>query len=172
MSDGLEIRPAVLTDAALLPEIERSSGEAFRELPDLAWIADDAVMNAEQHEALIAADGVWVAVSDGRLVGFISAGAATDAWHVWQMAVAHDAQGRGIGRALLDQVIQSARDRGVKAVTLTTFRDVAWNAPFYARSGFRVLRAEELNDRLRDVLANEVAHGLPAERRCAMQLTF
>jgi len=156
----------------LLPEIERSSGEAFRALPDLAWIADDAVMSAEQHEALIVADGVWVALLSGRLVGFISGGAAADEWHVWQMAVAHDAQGRGIGRALLDRVIQAARDRGAGAVTLTTFRDVAWNAPFYARSGFQVLRTEDLNDRLRDVLANEVAHGLPAERRCAMQLVL
>jgi GNAT superfamily N-acetyltransferase len=169
---GWEIRLAVLQDAALLPEIERSSGEAFRVVPDLAWIADDAVMSAEQHKSLIAGDGVWVAASGDRVAGFISAAATPDAWHIWQMAVAHDAQGRGIGRALLDTAIEAARDRGASAVTLTTFRDVEWNAPFYSRSGFRVLGAEELNERLRDVLANEVAHGLPAERRCAMQLAL
>jgi hypothetical protein len=28
---------------------------------------------------------------------------------------------------------------GVQALTLTTFRDVDWNAPYYSRCGFRVL---------------------------------
>jgi len=164
------IRLADAEDAAHLPEIERSSGEAFRALPDLAWIADDAVMSAEQHAELIAAGGVWVAATETRLVGFISAATETDGLPVWQMAVAHDAQGRGVGRALLNAVIESARARNVSEVTLTTFRDVAWNAPFYARSGFRILEARCLNERLRGVLASEIANGLPGARRCAMQL--
>ena len=55
-------------------------------------------------------------------------------------------------------------------MTLTTFRDVVWNAPFYAQSGFRVVEDDALCARLGGVLANEVAHGLPGERRCAMRL--
>lgn len=154
----------------LLPAIERSSGEAFRGLPDLGWIADDAVMSAEQHAPFIAAGNVWVAAMGGRPVGFITAEAAPDAWHIWQMAVEHDAQGHGLGRALLNTAIEHARKRGASAVTLSTFRDVPWNAPFYAKSGFQILHAQDLNDRLREVLENEVAHALPREQRCAMRL--
>jgi len=37
------IRHATQQDAAAMPDIERSSGEAFRIIPNLAWIADDKV---------------------------------------------------------------------------------------------------------------------------------
>ncbi len=33
----------IRNDAAAMPKIERSSGEAFRQIPDLAQIADDTV---------------------------------------------------------------------------------------------------------------------------------
>ena len=45
----LTIRPAIETDADLLPEIERSSGELFRQIPALAWIADDGVQSVARH---------------------------------------------------------------------------------------------------------------------------
>lgn len=170
MSAGVLIRRALATDAELLLAIERSSGEAFRAVPDLAWIADDDVMSAEQHAHLMANGAVWVATRNARLVGFISAEMAERHWHIWQMAVEREEQGRGVGRALLDTLAQAARASGVSTVTLTTFRDVPWNAPFYARSGFRIVAPDDLNERLRDVLANEIAHGLPGEQRCAMTL--
>ncbi|HEX8901207.1 GNAT family N-acetyltransferase [Vitreimonas sp.] len=170
MSVHAWIRAATLEDAQFLPEIERSSGEAFRAVPDLAWIADDSVMSAEQHAPLIEAGGVWVAVKEARLVGFIAVEALPDAMHIWQMAVLRGEQGHGLGRALLNTVIETACSRRAAAVTLTTFRDVVWNAPFYAASGFRILEPDALCERLRGVLANEVAHGLPGERRCAMRL--
>ncbi|WP_135212917.1 GNAT family N-acetyltransferase [Vitreimonas flagellata] len=170
MSAHTWIRAATLEDTQFLPDIERSSGEAFRAVPDLAWIADDAVMSAEQHAPLIEAGGVWVAVKEARIVGFIAVETLPEAMHIWQMAVERGEQGHGLGRALLNTVIETACSRRTPAVTLTTFRDVVWNAPFYAQSGFRVLEDEALCERLRGILANEIAHGLPAERRCAMRL--
>lgn len=172
MSAHAWIRAATLEDARFLPEIERSSGEAFRAVPDLAWIADDAVMSAEQHAPLIEAGGVWVAVKDSRIVGFISVETLPEAMHIWQMAVLRAEQGHGLGRALLNMVIETACSRRAPAVTLTTFRDVVWNAPFYAQSGFRIVEPAALCERLRGVLAAEVAHGLPGERRCAMRLAL
>lgn len=170
MSAHAWIRAATPEDAQFLPDIERSSGEAFRAVPDLAWIGDDAVMSAEQHAPLIEAGGVWVAVKDARIVGFISVETLPEAMHIWQMAVVRSEQGHGLGRALLNAVIETACSRRMPAVTLTTFRDVVWNAPFYAQSGFRVLEAGALDERLRAVLAAEIAHGLPGAWRCAMRL--
>jgi hypothetical protein len=43
------IRPAIAADAALLPEVERSAGESFRSIPDLAWLADDEVTTPDDH---------------------------------------------------------------------------------------------------------------------------
>ena len=37
---------------------------------------------------------------------------------------------------MVGRVAETARRRGLPAVTLTTFEDVAWNAPWYARLGF------------------------------------
>ena len=54
-------------------------------------------------------------------------------------------------------------------MTLTTFRDVPWNGPYYERCGFRVVEPGELGPGLRRIRAAEVARGLDAEPRVAMR---
>ncbi|HYD44570.1 MAG TPA: GNAT family N-acetyltransferase [Phenylobacterium sp.] len=161
------VRPARPDDAALLPDVERSAGEAFRTIPDLAWIADDQVGEPEFHEPLIVAGTVWVAV-DGqdRPVGFLTAEVEGEALHIWELAVAHEAQKHGLGRQLMEAAETEARARGLAAQTLTTFSDVAWNAPFYQRLGFEVL-APGTDARLDELNRLEAERGLP--RRCAMR---
>jgi N-acetylglutamate synthase-like GNAT family acetyltransferase len=89
------------------------------------------------------------------------------------MSVRREVQGRGIGRALLSAILESALEAGCTAATLTTFRDVPWNAPFYASMGFQEVGANDMPDHLRDALAAEAARGvLPMDRRCAMRLTL
>ncbi|CPQ40710.1 acetyltransferase [Bordetella pertussis] len=63
----------------------------------------------------------------------------------------------------------AAAAAGLPAITLTTFRDLPWNQPFYARLGFATLQADGLNVRLQAILAREASLGLPAARRCAMR---
>lgn len=168
----LSIRKARDADAALLPAIEASAGAVFRTVPGLAWIADDAVMPAEAHLGFIRAGTVWVAVDGQKPCGFLTAEHIGDVLHIWQFAVAAEAQRRGVGTLLMDAAIGEARERGQKAVTLTTFRDLGWNEGYYARLGFRTLGARDLDGRLRAILAHEVENGLPGERRCAMRLTL
>ena len=43
---------------------------------------------------------------------------------------------RGVGSALLEAACTWARAAGYPAITLITFADVPWNAPFYAARGF------------------------------------
>ncbi|MEV8379072.1 hypothetical protein AB0P21_40415 [Kribbella sp. NPDC056861] len=58
-----------------------------------------------------------------------------------------------------------AAGRRLGALTLSTFRTVAWNAPYYARLGFRELSAVEVSPGLAAVRQEEAALGLdPAER--------
>ncbi len=53
-------------------------------------------------------------------------------------------------------------------MTLTTYRDVPWNAPYYARLGFEVVADEDLGPGLRAVRELEVERGLDRWPRVVM----
>lgn len=57
--------------------------------------------------------------------------------HIDEVDVLRAFQSQGIGRALLGAAADWARTKGLQTLSLTTFRDVPWNAPFYASFGFR-----------------------------------
>lgn len=160
------VRPAVLADAERLPAVERSAAEAFRgQLHD--WIADDSVAEPAFHAPLIEAGTAWVAEVDGEIAGFVSCQVVVDAHlHVWELAVALPFQRRGVGRALMSRAIDHAHGMGLASVTLTTFENVPFNAPFYASIGFAL--DEPPSPRLAGILDGERARGLT--HRCAMRL--
>jgi len=165
------IRPARPADAATLPAIERSAAELFRLDPALAWLADSDVPDATQHLQAVEQGHVWIAENTaGQLAGFLRAVEIDNQLHVEELSVSQHFQGRGIGRKLLLDVIEHARRQQLEAITLTTFRDLPWNAPFYQRMGFVPLNEVDAGPRLSAVLNDEIAHGLPGERRCAMRL--
>ncbi|MDR3399905.1 MAG: GNAT family N-acetyltransferase [Pandoraea sp.] len=164
------IRVATPDDAPALPRVDRSAGELFRLLPELAWLADGAGMPVARHRELIMKGVAWVAVDqDDKPVAFLEAEVFGDELHVWEVSVHRDWQSRGLGRALMAAASGHAAHTGLAALTLTTFRDVPWNGPFYTRLGFVPIAAPDLSERLRKVLAHEVAAGLPEARRCAMR---
>jgi GNAT superfamily N-acetyltransferase len=66
----------------------------------------------------------------------------------------------GLGRALLDHAAEPAAAAGVSALTLTTFADVPWNAPYYVRCGFRVLEDREVTAGLRAIRQREASFGM------------
>jgi GNAT superfamily N-acetyltransferase len=82
--------------------------------------------------------------------------------HLAQLSV-HPRYGRrGLGRALLGGTVGRAAARGAAVLTLTTFADVPWNAPFYLRCGFIELPAERWPGYLRDHRNAEIKSGLDA----------
>jgi GNAT superfamily N-acetyltransferase len=163
------LRPTTLADTALLPAIEVAAGQSFLTIPGLEWIATDSVMSAKEHEALLETDFCYVAEVDQSVVGFIATDVADTSLHIHEISVHPDWQGHGIGRDLIMTVIDAARPYGFAAITLTTFRDVPWNAPFYERLGFQILHSASCDDRLSAIVAAEVSNGLPGEQRCAMR---
>lgn len=85
--------------------------------------------------------------------------------HIEQVSVHPEHQGRGIGRQLIEYVDRWAAGQGISALTLSTFRNVPWNGPYYARLGFSELVGDELTPGLAEIQAAETALGLdPAER--------
>jgi GNAT superfamily N-acetyltransferase len=160
----LVLRHAANSDIPLLPDIERSASEAFRVTEH--WAADDNVTEADAYPPLIAARSVLLAENEGIPVAFVVSSRYESALHVLEIAVRLNHQGKGIGRDLMVATIESARKRGCSNVTLTTFRSVVWNAPFYRRLGFEII--EEPPPRLSAILSAETTRGLAD--RCAMRL--
>lgn len=167
---NVKIRLTTTEDISLLPAIEYSAGGSFRDIPHLAWIADDDLMTTEDHLKYVAEGTSWVAEVDHQVVGFVCAETAAQDLHVWLLAVRREWQAQGLGRELMGIVIEHARQNRFKSVTLTTFREVPWNEPFYRTLGFEVLESEKMDARLQQILDEEVQHGIPGELRCVMRL--
>jgi GNAT superfamily N-acetyltransferase len=164
------VRPAGPCDLATIQEIERSAGERFREI-GMPEIADDEPAPLAELQEYADTGRAWVVLDDDeRPAGFALVDVLGGCAHLEEIAVRRDAQGRGFGRRLLDQVVAWARDSDLPAVTLTTFRDVPWNGPYYERQGYRVLAEEELTPDLVAKRAVEAAHGLDPDARVCMRL--
>jgi GNAT superfamily N-acetyltransferase len=116
---------------------------------------------------------IWVMEQDDVLVGYAAVDIVDGLGHLEQISVDPRHGRRGYGAAVLAQVYEWARDNRLTAVTLTTFEHVPWNAPYYARHGFRVLEDHELGPELRQVRAAEALLGLdPALRVCMRREIF
>lgn len=165
---NIEIRPTTCDDATALPAIERAAGQRFRDVPELAWLADGDLISVEDHLSYAARGLSWLALADGCPVGFILAEAHPSSLFIVELSADLDWQGQGIGRRLINRVAERARAMGLASLTLTTFRDVPWNAPFYARLGFEMMTT--LTPELRQKREEEAAHGLAYGSRCAMRL--
>ncbi|WP_194419902.1 GNAT family N-acetyltransferase [Microbacterium abyssi] len=75
--------------------------------------------------------------SDGFVVGFAHVLEIDGFVHLEQLAVLPAHSRRGHGRMLVEAVLAEAVARGYTEITLRTYRDVPWNAPFYESCGFR-----------------------------------
>lgn len=165
----MDVRPARPEEGDDLRAIERRAGLRFRDV-GMPGIADDDPPPAEVL-ATYATDGrSWVAADrTDRAVGYVVVDVLDGCAHVEQVSVDPGSQGQGVGRALLDRVRTWAVEQGLAAVTLTTFRDVPWNAPLYEHLGFRVLDRAEIGPELAARVAAEAAHGLDPETRVCMR---
>ncbi|MBT2509857.1 GNAT family N-acetyltransferase [Streptomyces sp. ISL-98] len=165
----MHIRPARTAELPTLQDIERAAGEPFRTL-GMAEIADDAPPAIEVLERYLDAGRAWVAADTGdKAIAYLIADVVDAAAHIEQVSVHPCAARRGVGRALISHVATHAVDQNLTALTLTTFADVPWNAPYYARIGFRTLADAELTDGLRQIRRDEAAHGLDRWPRVCMR---
>lgn len=161
------IRPATADDIEVMRAIEVDAGERFRSI-GLDVIADDEPPTDQELHRHLADDTAWVAESAGRVVGYATASVVDGDGHLDQVSILGSAAGRGIGRALVDRVVTWTHEAGRPALTLTTFRDVAWNGPYYERLGFRQLAEDELGPELAALRRSEVAAGIEVLPRVAM----
>lgn len=126
------LRPAEGSDWEATERVER---DADRLLVDLLS-PDEWPPSTTAAERRAAPGFTWVAVVGGEVVGFVQVLEVDGAAHLEQVSVLPEVGGRGIGRRLVEAAVAEARRRGYREITLRTFADVAFNAPFYASCGF------------------------------------
>lgn len=160
------LRLARINDAEHLPAIERAAGQLFLGDADLTDIDD--VWSADEHRRFIRRGHCLVASAGEVIAGFLTSQPFRRELHIWEMSVHPDFQRCGIGAGLLRACMIDAKNSGFSALTLTTFRDVPWNKPFYEKLGFTVVEDMAAHPRLADAIDEEAKNGLPRDRRCGM----
>ncbi len=163
------IRDANERDVPLLAGIEARAASRFADV----GLPAAAALPLHDPSALLVAAGekrLLVAVDhEDVAVGFALLEAHPDGdAHLLELDVEPTHGGKGLGRALLAASADWARSRGLRRLTLTTFRDIPFNAPFYTRVGFRALAPEEAGPRLGTILETEVRLGVALSPRVAM----
>lgn len=170
---NLKLRLAQRDDIPQLVAVERSAARLFRQQQELQFIAEGEGMSPQQHVDFIAQQREWVMVSPtGQIAGFIAVQPVVHSWHIAEVSVAADWQRQGVGKRLIEEVAGLARRQGMQRLTLTTFVQVAWNAPYYQRLGFRTIPVARLDVYLLHILTQEVEQGFAANSRCAMEFTL
>ncbi|MEU5052805.1 GNAT family N-acetyltransferase [Streptomyces sp. NPDC021096] len=165
----MRIRAVRTDELTLLQDIERAAGRCFHDI-GMPEIAEDEPLPADELARYQRTGLAWVAVDEADApVAYLIADHVDGNLHIEQVSVHPDRARHGIGRSLLDHLAQHARATGVPALTLTTFTAVPWNAPYYARCGFRPLDDSALGPGLREVRRQEAAHGLDRWPRVCMR---
>ncbi len=165
---GFKIRSATPDEVLRLPDIEQQASElfagtAFANVVGLECLSVD-FLNEQQR-----AGRLWVAVTQGeRLVGFAVATIVDGNAHLHELSVNPDHARRGIGRALVETACHWAANEGHSLITLSTFRDIPWNAPFYRTIGFETVVPKMIGTEMIALRQREAEDGLDIESRIVM----
>jgi GNAT superfamily N-acetyltransferase len=159
------VRLARPDEVPRLRAIEDAAGTLFSGL-GLIDEALDVSFPLDDLARLVGMGQVWAGcLEDGFPVGMVIASVREETVYVEEMDVLPEHGRRGLGARLLACVCAWAQAQGYSAVTLSTFRDVPWNGPFYRRHGFRDLEPAEWTPGMRAIREQEARHGLRVEAR-------
>jgi GNAT superfamily N-acetyltransferase len=169
-----------------LPEDYSISGVAADEIPalvaiDLAasqlfagtgYLSDEQLLDhvpADVFEAAIPLGHVFVARDrKGTPAGFVLTSEREGTLYIDQISVDPAHGRRGLGASLVNRVIRDAGARKLKTVTLSTFRDLPWNGPFYRKLGFREISRKRMDAWMLALEKVQADAGLDTEKRCFM----
>ena len=162
---GYLLRRRIESDDATLIDVEQRAAGLFRH-HGYPHIADEPMASLAELRALMADQSVWVAATEsGEPVGFAIAGPLGRFFHLRELSVDPAHGRRGLGAALVGAVVAAAEAAGCDGVSLTTFRSVPFNQPFYERLGFAELAPAVAPAALKEQFEREVPPGIaPGER--------
>nr|WP_300338932.1 GNAT family N-acetyltransferase [Actinomyces sp.] len=164
----VSLRLASADDLTEICLVERAADAKFADV-GLQCVLDAPQSQPEDHAEAQQDGRVIVAeAGSGELVGFARIDVVDGAAHLEQVSVAPSAAGQSIGAALIRAAECWARTHGYDRMTLCTYRDVPWNAPYYQRLGWQPLEDAELGTGLRGLREHEKELGLETAPRLAM----
>jgi ribosomal protein S18 acetylase RimI-like enzyme len=126
------LRPAVTAD---IPAAVALIDAAYRNYVPLMGGRRPRPMDDDQ-AARIAAGELFVLEEDGRMLGVMTMQLEAEAMHIFNLAIAPAAQGRGLLHALLAFAEATARREGRPKLTLYTNVVMTRNRAIYAHLGF------------------------------------
>jgi GNAT superfamily N-acetyltransferase len=118
-----------------IQQIEFGVPITARDQPDLAQIPE--VYQAGR-------GGFWVALAEGQVVGTIGLIDFGSGGALRKMFLHKDHRGSGLGQALLDTLLDQARNQALPGIWLGTLPHMVAAHRFYERNGFRRVEPEEL----------------------------
>lgn len=171
-SSDYTIRLAKIEDLVHIPAIEAEAAKQFQPYAAQLEISIDLLSGLTPMTFLKRAQSekrIWVGVVDTRPVGFIVAKFLQESCFIVELDVLPAYGRRGLGSALVERCCEAARLRNHTQITLTTFRYVPWNIPFYRQCGFEILPLERCHYELRAIVQHEARYGFVQKHRVVMR---
>lgn len=166
---ALRMRPANAGDVPILQSIELDVAQRYGSDDATKFCLDLPARSVKEHAHARIHGLALIAEVDRIPAGFALAIPQDGRGHLLEVAVAADQQRQGYGRALIAAAEDWAVCKGLRELTLTTFRDVAWNAPFYARLGYEIFDIGPDRRELRALIAAEARAKIDRAPRIAMR---
>ena len=135
----LEIRLARLGDEETVARLLLEAFAPFRDEYTPGGF-DETTASAEVVRERLETAKIWIAYDDGEAVGTVTSLPEPEKIYVRSMAVTPNAQGRGVGQALLETLELDARQRGFEKLYLYTTFVLPGAQPLYEKNGFVVTR--------------------------------
>ncbi|MBA3067134.1 MAG: GNAT family N-acetyltransferase [Hyphomonas sp.] len=169
LPDGYSISGVAADEIPALIAVDLASGQLFAGTGLLPEWAEGDFVPADVLEAAVPGGHLFAARSPkGNPVGFALTSVRDGSLYLDQISVDPAHGRRGLGGALVRRVVKDAGRRKLKTVTLSTFRDVAWNGPFYRSLGFREVPRRKMTGWMLDLEGAQAERGLDVDQRCFM----
>lgn len=124
----LALRLAALPDVPAMHRIRTSVTENI--------LSDGSTFGHDDYVPFLSSDGeTWVAELDDQMAGFGAIDRRDSS--IWALFVAPEFESRGVGKALLNQLVQRAQLLGMRALHLTTTPGTRAEQ-FYIRQGWQL----------------------------------
>ena len=168
LPEGYSITAAELDDIPALISVDKAASSLFEPTGLLTPEALADHVPTEVLESEIPAGNVFVARNQHDwAIGFALIRPRGSGLYLDQVSVHPDHGQKGLGRALVIRTLAEAENRKLPHVSLSTFRDLAWNGPFYARHGFREIKRNDMAEWMLE-LERIQAQDLDITKRCFM----
>ena len=167
-SEQIVLVAGTVGDVGAAVAIHDAASALYAEAGIVFDFADDhpmAVYECAAWARRAAGGGLFFAVCDSVRVGFVALGTQDGEAYLEQIAVLPTHMRRGIGTVLMEKTIAWSRQRGSRALWLTTYDHVPWNRAYYERFGFEAVPAENWGADVATVIAFQRRHLPLSDRR-------